>query len=468
MGLEAGAFVSDLVTTNPAGGDDRSVGDDHLRLIKLLVKNTFPNADRAFYFPRGLHKTANYSVLNTNQNAFIDVDATAGAIAITLPSLGASDDGYEVVVVKVDDSANAVTIVGSISGATNWTLSKKNQPAHFWWSGTVWHGGLLARTVNGVATFTEFAVDTLLTVPVGTIAARPGAPTEGLVRANTTTSGLDLYVNGAWQVIQAALPRGHIDGAKLGNGADAVNDITISDGVFRDFTNTVDMIIPSMKEKQLDANWAPGGVPGTPVGGRFSGFGISDGTYHAYGARTLLSPIAEVFFYPGAAAVDAESSASYATVLAALQSQVGGAAYVYARRLGSFTRATSIRQFTQFGDDFLQNSTIISINNSAPGDTNEHTITVTGAPVGVILKVKLNLVMGSLGAAARASSLFQVAGAPVAGNGSGIDNWGANNFSATSGEFYTNLSAQFRYQLSADTPVSIGLELYSDRRGKDR
>ncbi|MFM9928207.1 hypothetical protein VLK31_34930 [Variovorax sp. H27-G14] len=43
MPLETGTYISDLVATNPTGADGKNVGDDHLRLIKLLLRNTFPN-----------------------------------------------------------------------------------------------------------------------------------------------------------------------------------------------------------------------------------------------------------------------------------------------------------------------------------------------------------------------------------------------------------------------------------------
>ena len=45
MGLETGDYPSDLVETNPEGTDNVSVGDDHLRLIKHVLKTTFPNID---------------------------------------------------------------------------------------------------------------------------------------------------------------------------------------------------------------------------------------------------------------------------------------------------------------------------------------------------------------------------------------------------------------------------------------
>lgn len=42
MGLEAGNFIADLVEANPLGTDPKSQGDDHLRLIKKCIRQTFP------------------------------------------------------------------------------------------------------------------------------------------------------------------------------------------------------------------------------------------------------------------------------------------------------------------------------------------------------------------------------------------------------------------------------------------
>ncbi len=47
MGLETGTYIDSLVSTNPVGSDLRSVGDDHLRLIKATVKASFPDVDEA-------------------------------------------------------------------------------------------------------------------------------------------------------------------------------------------------------------------------------------------------------------------------------------------------------------------------------------------------------------------------------------------------------------------------------------
>lgn len=45
MSLETATFVSDLNAFNPAAGDPKSQGDDHIRLVKAALKTTFPNAN---------------------------------------------------------------------------------------------------------------------------------------------------------------------------------------------------------------------------------------------------------------------------------------------------------------------------------------------------------------------------------------------------------------------------------------
>jgi len=49
MGLETANWPKELVDTNPTSSDPRSEGDDHLRLIKTVLKNIwdFPAASTA-------------------------------------------------------------------------------------------------------------------------------------------------------------------------------------------------------------------------------------------------------------------------------------------------------------------------------------------------------------------------------------------------------------------------------------
>jgi microcystin-dependent protein len=47
MSLESATYVKQLVAANPDGADPKGQGDDHLRLIKSTLLNTFPNLDAA-------------------------------------------------------------------------------------------------------------------------------------------------------------------------------------------------------------------------------------------------------------------------------------------------------------------------------------------------------------------------------------------------------------------------------------
>jgi hypothetical protein len=47
MALESAAYVSELVPSNPTGGDDKRQGDDHIRLIKSTLVASFPNINGA-------------------------------------------------------------------------------------------------------------------------------------------------------------------------------------------------------------------------------------------------------------------------------------------------------------------------------------------------------------------------------------------------------------------------------------
>lgn len=47
MALESGTYIDDLVATNPASGDELHTVDDHIRLIKAVLKASLPGLDSA-------------------------------------------------------------------------------------------------------------------------------------------------------------------------------------------------------------------------------------------------------------------------------------------------------------------------------------------------------------------------------------------------------------------------------------
>ncbi len=165
MPLESATHISDFVLTNPVGAsDNRSAGDDHLRLIKTVLQTTFPNATRAHRFATSPSvKTTNYTVLATDDCALIRADATAGVVTIGLPANTAIFTGFSVRVQKVDSSSNNVITDGdgadTINGTATRALTLQYQTETYMWDGSEWKmisGGLLGMLegqldVNGFA-----------------------------------------------------------------------------------------------------------------------------------------------------------------------------------------------------------------------------------------------------------------------------------------------------------------------------
>lgn len=140
MALETGTFVSDLQQTNPPGTDKKKQGDDHLRLIKTVLRNTFPNASRAQYFARSRAVAASGGIAATDMAATIAADATAGVVSLSLPTLTSGDDGFVVTVVKSDVSVNLVTMTGTVNGVSGFSLTRQFEAGMFIWGGTAWFG----------------------------------------------------------------------------------------------------------------------------------------------------------------------------------------------------------------------------------------------------------------------------------------------------------------------------------------
>lgn len=142
MGLEAGTYILDLVASNPIGGDQKQQGDDHLRLIKNVLRNTFPDADMPFRRPKALNITGDASPLLSAQNTIYNVDATSAAVTITLPdSLTIDHAGWEITAQKMDNSANAVVFEPGalqINGLDNIRISTQWTTVRLYWTGSTW------------------------------------------------------------------------------------------------------------------------------------------------------------------------------------------------------------------------------------------------------------------------------------------------------------------------------------------
>jgi hypothetical protein len=208
-----------------------------------------------------LSKTTTYTVEEADIGRTIKADATGGAFTITLLPAATAGDGFEITIIKIDSSANAVTIDGdgsetingqatrSLQGqwqavklrsdATNWqmvgdakitpiTTVDNTVPRYDSTEGKLQTSGLTIDDSNNVSTagtYTSTATSADQ-IPTGTTAQRPSAA-QGMVRENTDLDVLEHYNGSAWRILDRPLL--HLREQQTANTAGT----TITTGAFR-------------------------------------------------------------------------------------------------------------------------------------------------------------------------------------------------------------------------------------------
>jgi len=142
MALESGTYVKDLVSTNPPGTDAISQGDDHIRLIKSVLKNSFPSNSNAPIVPDISGNGDKYLQVNSGASATqwvtLDVDALtrrkgelqrpkfsyASASSITV-----SPGIYDLDAKGKNVSWDSTLTVTGLSGTNQWVYIYLNYPA---------------------------------------------------------------------------------------------------------------------------------------------------------------------------------------------------------------------------------------------------------------------------------------------------------------------------------------------------
>lgn len=123
MALESAQFIANLNVANPLSTDTVSQADDHLRLIKSVLKNTFPNLNAAV--------TATPAQLNNAiPSGFIGM--WSGAIG-AIPSGWFLCDGTNATPDLRDRfivGAGSSYAVGAIGGSNSVTLTESQLPTH--------------------------------------------------------------------------------------------------------------------------------------------------------------------------------------------------------------------------------------------------------------------------------------------------------------------------------------------------
>ena len=89
MGVETASWVTQLDTANPVVGDPVGEGDDHLRMLKTVLKNSFPSSSTTAIVPDVSGETGKYLTTDGTDTSWGTVSAgdpagTAIAMAIAL------------------------------------------------------------------------------------------------------------------------------------------------------------------------------------------------------------------------------------------------------------------------------------------------------------------------------------------------------------------------------------------------
>lgn len=140
MGIEAATFVNELDEKNPLGSDPIAKGDDHLRLIKAALTNTFPKLN------------AEVEATPEELNTLAEISSSLPVAPVDEGSMLYSKDGKwtETGGVRINDEEGSVDIGGDINIVGNLTAKEITS------SGDVNIGGELVVDGQPVKDFTAY------------------------------------------------------------------------------------------------------------------------------------------------------------------------------------------------------------------------------------------------------------------------------------------------------------------------
>lgn len=117
MPLESAFTIDELNPNNPTGLDEKQEGDDHLRMIKRVLKGAFPALNGAFAGRRSIGE--NYTIAPTDNYSFFLYTTSA---ALNLPAPASFPSGFLAFVAAVP----GVTV--SLAPGTGATLNRGTAP----------------------------------------------------------------------------------------------------------------------------------------------------------------------------------------------------------------------------------------------------------------------------------------------------------------------------------------------------
>lgn len=190
MALESASFISQLNAANPLSTDTVSQADDHLRLIKNVLKNTFPNLSAPVTAtPDQLNNPVPVGFIGMWSGA---VNAIPSGWALCNGTNGTPDLRDRFIV-----GAGNTYAVGNTGGAASVTLSESQIPGHTHViSATTGAAG--AHTHSATVTDPGHVHSALQPLTGSTSASSGGLTGQGSTRdTGSSTTGISVSISGA-------------------------------------------------------------------------------------------------------------------------------------------------------------------------------------------------------------------------------------------------------------------------------
>tara|TARA_R100000458_G_scaffold59403_1_gene69885 strand:- start:35 stop:301 length:267 start_codon:yes stop_codon:yes gene_type:complete len=84
MSLESASWVTQLNSSNPTASDPVSEGDDHLRMLKTVLKNSFPSSSTAAIVPNVSGQSGKYLTTDGTDTSWGTVSAASPGFAVAM------------------------------------------------------------------------------------------------------------------------------------------------------------------------------------------------------------------------------------------------------------------------------------------------------------------------------------------------------------------------------------------------
>lgn len=197
MAVESANFPSQLNSAWPLGIDFKNEGDNHIRLLKNVIQQTFPGLGaRALSF-QSPAKSAPYSLTTTDN---LQIQLLTGALTVGAAAAASLGSGHiTIIITDTNDSTFDPNAAETVNGATTYLMAKSSIIWLFC-DGTAWHAITCPKAAFGTAAFLNVG-----TAPGNVVQLDPGTGKLPAVDGSLLTNMVNTLVTVRQTVIKGAL-----------------------------------------------------------------------------------------------------------------------------------------------------------------------------------------------------------------------------------------------------------------------